>query len=119
MSPVGLALFAGKSRESEKGLTAGWTDFCHHAAQLSDTSLIASGADHFEQSRGAQTGMLLQGVAEELQVRSGEAVTRTGGVVREAVGLQGTAYGVGMETELGGNGADFPVLGVKTDDESG
>src|SRR5215471_2922157 len=34
VSPVGLALFAGKSRESEKGLTAGWADFCHHAAQL-------------------------------------------------------------------------------------
>lgn len=28
VGPVGLALFAGKSREAEEGLTAGWADFC-------------------------------------------------------------------------------------------
>jgi len=48
VGPVGLALLTGKSSQAEEGLTAGWADVCHHAAQLSDTSLIAPGADHFE-----------------------------------------------------------------------
>jgi hypothetical protein len=75
VGPVSLSLLAGKSREAEEGLTAGWADFCHYAAQLSDTSLITPEANHFEQSRRARTGMLPQRVSQKIKIGCGKAST--------------------------------------------
>jgi len=55
---------------------------------------------------------LLQGLAQEVEVRIGQLSAQSG-LAAEAVGLQRPAHGIGMEKEFGGNSADLPLLGVK------
>jgi hypothetical protein len=113
MRPVDLGFLTGKEAEAEESFTMGRTDFSNHAAQLGDAARVAAGANHLEQSCGAQTGMLLQGLAEKIQVRSGEGVTGPARVSAKTIRFQGAPDGVGMAAEFGGNRADLPVLGVK------
>jgi hypothetical protein len=85
---------------------------------LSDAAGVAAGANHLQEAGGAQARILLQGLAQEVEVGIGEAGAEAG-MRAEAVRLQGTTHGVRMEAERGGNGADFPMLGVKEMTDAG
>lgn len=57
--------------------------------------------------------MLLQGVAEKVQVGRRERLAKLRPSVVEAIGFERAPDRIGVKAELSGNGADFPVFGVK------
>ncbi|MSO22789.1 MAG: hypothetical protein EXQ58_05940 [Acidobacteria bacterium] len=88
------------------------TQLGHDAAQLDHTAPIAARFEHLEQAGGAQTGILLESLAEEVQVRIGQpGATRR--ATAKALGLQSPAHGVGMQAELGRKGTHLPMLGME------
>ena len=56
--------------------------------------------------------MLLQSQANEPEVGIGDRRPQRLRAL-EALALDGVAYGVGMDAQFRGNGADFPMFGVK------
>ena len=65
-----------------------------HDATSWATTVVAAGANHLEEAGGAQARILLQGLAEEVQVGIGEAIAEAG-MATEAVGVEGVVHGVG------------------------
>jgi hypothetical protein len=63
-------------------------------------------------ARGPQSRMLIEDLSGELHVRVGDRGAHLLRAV-EAIRFYGVAHGVGMNVEFAGNGADFPVLGIK------
>src|SRR5271157_382636 len=112
MSPVGLPLLAREGAESEKGLPVGRTQFRHDATELSHATGVAAGTNHLEEAGGAQARILLQGLAEEVEVGIGEAIAEAG-MAAETIGIERRAYRLGVQTQLGRNRADFPMFGMK------
>jgi hypothetical protein len=55
---------------------------------------------------------LLQGLAQEVEVRIGEAIAPPG-MATEAIGCERGAHGIGMQVQFRRNRADLPMLGVK------
>jgi hypothetical protein len=55
---------------------------------------------------------LLQGLTQKVDVGIGELIAEAA-TAAEAVGVQGGAYGVGMQAEFGRKGADLPMLGME------
>jgi hypothetical protein len=84
----------------------------HGAPQLHDAAGVTAVADHLMNACGAQTRMLVESLANELYVRVRDRGTHRLSTI-EAVRFDGIADGIGMNIEFAGNGADFPVLGVK------
>jgi hypothetical protein len=112
MGPVGLSLLAEERAQAEKGFPARGSEFSHHAAELGDTARVATRANHLEEASGAQARILLQSLAQEVDVRIGQ-LSAEAGLAAEAIRVERPAHGVGMEKEFGRNGADLPMLGVK------
>ena len=110
--PVGLRLLAGERAQAQKGFPAWGSQVGDHAAELADTARVAPGHDHLKETSGAQVRILLQGLAQEVEVRIGK-LSAQAGLAAEAAGLQRPAHGIGVEKEFGRNGADLPMLGVK------
>ena len=90
----------------------GRTQQRHGTAQLYDASGVTALADHLINARGAQSRMLGQYLPNELHIGIGDTGTQRLGAV-EVVRFDGIANGIGMNAEFSGNGADFPVLGIK------
>jgi len=111
--PVRLALLTGKGAQTQKSFSVRGAELGHDAPELADAAGVTARANHLEQPGGAQAGILLEGLAKEIQVGVEETIPQTGMVVAEALGLQGPAYGLGMQAEFRGNGADLPVFGIK------
>ena len=86
----------GESLQAQKSFASRWADLGDHPAQLSHTTCVAASPNHLEEAGGAQAGILLQGLAEEVEVRIGEAIAETG-TTAEAFRLQGGSHGGGME----------------------
>jgi hypothetical protein len=110
--PIGLGLFAGKDLQTQEGFPLRGTQLGHDAAQLDHTARIAARFEHLEQAGGAQTGILLESLAEEVQV----GISQPGATRRataKALGFQSPAHGVGMQAELGRNGTHLPRLGLE------
>jgi hypothetical protein len=63
-------------------------------------------------ARSAQSRMPIERLANELHVRVGDAGKHRLCAV-EPVRFNSLADGIGMNVQFAGNGADFPVLGVK------
>jgi hypothetical protein len=108
-----LCLLSGKSAQTQESFSGGGAELGHDATKLTDAAGVTARANHLEQPRGAQTGILLEGLAKKVQVGIEEAIPETGMVVVEAVGLQRARHGLGMPTEFRGDGADLPVFGIK------
>src|SRR5271157_319149 len=118
VGPVGLSLLSGERAQTQKRFPVRRAQFGHDAAELGDTAGVAARADHLEEASGAQTRILLQGLAQEVEVRVGEAGAEAR-MRAEAIRLQRAAHGVRMEAEFGHDGADFPMLGVKEMTDAG
>ena len=110
--PIGLRLLAGEGAQTQKSLALGRAQFGHDAAELVDAAGVAAQADHLEEAGGAQAGILLQGLAQEVEVRIGETVAQPG-MAAEALGVERGAHSIGVQMQFRRNRADFPVLGVK------
>ena len=102
----------GKVRRRRKASPLGRAQFGHDAAELVDAAGVAARADHLEEAGGAQARILLQGLAQEVEVRIGEAVAQPG-LAAEAIGVERGAHGIGMQMQFRRNGADLPMLGMK------
>ena len=110
--PVRLCLLTGENAQTQKGFPAWRSQVSDHPAELADTARVATRRNHLQEAGGPQARILLQGLAQEVEVRIGQLSAQSG-LAAEAAGLQCPAHGIGMEKEFGGNGADLPMLGVK------
>ena len=63
-------------------------------------------------AHGPQSRMPIECLAHELHLGVPDAGTHRLATI-EAIRFDGVAYGVGVNFEFAGNGADFPVFGVK------
>jgi hypothetical protein len=79
---------------------------------LGDAADVAARVDHLQETGSAQARILLQGLAQEVEVRIGEAITPPG-LATEAIRVERGAHGIGMQVQFRRNGADFPMLGMK------
>ena len=79
--PIDLRLLAGKSLQLQERLAALRTQAGHGAPQLHDAAAVSAIANHLVDARGAQTGMLFQGLAEELDVGIDDGGTQWLGAV--------------------------------------
>ena len=110
--PVDLCLLGRKNLQSQEGFVGLRAQTCHHAPQLLDAAGVAAIPDHLVDARGAQPRMLLQHLAHKRQIRIDDGGPQRLGVL-EAFHFNGAPYGVGVDVQGGGNGADFPMLGVE------
>jgi DNA-binding XRE family transcriptional regulator len=107
-----LRLLARKGVKAKEGFAARRAQFGHDTAELADTAGVTARANHLIETGGAQARILLQGLAQEVEVGIGELLAAAG-MAAEAVGVQGGAYGVRMQAEFGRQGADLPMLGME------
>ncbi len=107
-----LTLLTRKTVQTQKSFATRGAQFGHDAAKLADTAGIAARANHLQEAGGTQAGILLQGLAQKVEIGIGEPVAQAG-MTAETVRVQGGAHGFGMQAEFGGNGADLPMLGMK------
>ena len=112
MGPIGLCLLAGEGAQTQKSLALGRAQFGHDAAELVDAARVAARVDHLEEAGGAQAGILLQGLAQKVEVRIGEAVAQPG-MAAKALGVERGAHGIGVQMQFRRNRADLPMLGMK------
>ncbi len=99
MGPVGLSLLAGEGVQTQKSLALGRAQVGHDAAELGDAAGVAARADHLQAAGSAQARILLQGLAQEVEIRVGEAVAPPG-MATEAIGFERGAHGIGMQVQL-------------------
>ena len=90
----------------------GGADFRDDPAQLTEGPGIAAGANHAEQAGRAQVGVLVQGLAQKVEVGIGEAGAGAG-MAAETIGIERRAHRLGVQTQLGSNRPDLPMLGMK------
>jgi hypothetical protein len=110
--PINLCLLGRENLQSQKGFVGLRAQTRDHAPQLFDTAGVSTIPDHLVEARGAQPWMLLQHLAHKRQIRIDNGGPQRLGVL-EALHFNGAPYGVGVDVQSGGNGADFPMLGVE------
>lgn len=79
---------------------------------VNDAAGIASLTDHLIDTRRTQPGMTVQSLANKLQVGIGDRVAQRAAPI-EIVGADGVTDSVGVNAQCLGDGADFPMLGIK------
>src|SRR3954447_24202029 len=81
-------------------------------AQLHDASAVPAITNHLVDAGGTQSGMLFQNEANKSDVGIGDGRAQRRRAL-ETLALDGVAYGVGVDAQFRGNGAYFPMFGVK------
>src|ERR1035437_4213892 len=112
MRPIDLSLLCLKHMQAQERLHAPGTQIGNDAAQLNHTARIATVANHLVDARGTKLRILFQSLADEGQVRIGQATTQRLGTI-EAVRFNGMANSIGMDVKLPGDRADLPVFAKK------
>jgi hypothetical protein len=84
----------------------------HHPAQMNDTARIAARDQHLVEPAGSQTRVAVEGFPDEIQVRIGQVIPG-GRPPGKTMGLEGVFHGLRVQTQLGGDGAHFPVFGME------
>ena len=112
VGPIGLRLVGGKGPQTQKGFPDPRPQVGNGAAQLHDAAGIAAVVNHLVNARGAQAGMLVQGLPDELDIGIGERGAQWLRALK-TLRFNGGADGVGMNAQFMGDGADRPMLGVK------
>jgi len=111
VGPVNLRLLAGEGSPQQEGLLAPGPQPRYEPAYLHDARRVAPEADHLVDAGGPKRRVALEGFSDEGQVGVRHPGARRAGTVG-AVGGHGRPDGVRVHSELGGDGADLPVLGV-------
>ena len=112
MRPISLRLLARQYLEAKEGFPFGWAQTRHHAPQLDDRSGVAAPFEHLIQASRSQARILLERLLDEVKIRIGQARAQAAPLV-EAMRLDGPLHRLRMQVELGGDGADLPMLGKK------
>ena len=112
VGPIDLRLFAGKRLELQKRFAELRTQAGNGTPQLYHAAAVATVANHLVDACGAQARMVIESVANELDVRIDDGYSQRLGVF-EAFSFNGVTNGVRVDAQFSGNGADFPVLDVK------
>jgi len=104
-------MLTGKGFQTQERLAAFGTQAGHRTPQLHHAAGVTALVNHLINAGGAQPRMLLQRLANKLDI--GVDQGRTQGL-RDAESLQldGVAHGFRMKAQFLGDGADFPMLGV-------
>jgi hypothetical protein len=98
--------------EFQKRFPVPRTQAGHGAAQLHDAAAIAAVANHLIDARAAEPWMLFQCEANERGIGIDNERSQWLRAF-EPLAFDGVANSVGMDAQLTGDGADFPVLGLK------
>ena len=112
VSPVNLRLLAGKRLELQERFAALGTQAGNGASQLHHAAAIAAVANHLVDARSTQARMLVEGVADKLDVGIDDRRSQRFGTI-EAFAFYRVANSIGVDAQFTGDGADFPVFGVK------
>ena len=112
VSPVNLGLLGGECLQFQKGFARRRAQPGHGATQLDYAAGVTTIPDHLMEARGAQSRVPVEGLSNELHVGVGDRRAHRLSAI-EAIRFDGIAHRIGMNVEFAGNGADFPVLGVK------
>src|SRR5580658_2969237 len=96
VSPVNLRLLAGKRLELQERFAALGTQAGNSAPQLHDAAAVAAVANHLVDARGAQARVLIESVANELDVGIDDGYSQRLRV-REAFALNRMANGVRVD----------------------
>ena len=112
-APVDLRLLADQSDDAAVDGAAGLgAEATHEAADLRDGAGIPALAQHLVDARGAQAGVLGQGLADERQIRVEGAGPAEAAVHASRFVLDRGADGLTVEAELDRDGPHLPVLAV-------
>jgi hypothetical protein len=84
VGPIGLTLLTRKTVQTQKSFAVRGAQFGHDAAKLADTAGVTARVNHLEETSGAQAGILLQGLAQEVEIRISEPIAQAG-MTAEAV----------------------------------
>src|SRR5438067_9964989 len=112
MCPIDLGLLSGKHLKLQERFASLRAQAGNGAAQLHDASAVAAIANHLVNACGTQSGMLFQNEANKSDVGIDDRRPQRLRAL-ETLALDGVPYGVGMDAQFRGNGADFPMFGVK------
>ena len=110
--PVDLRLIALKHVKAQERLYSPGTQIGNDAAQLNHAALIPTVSNHLVDARGAKLWILFQSLADEGQIRIGQAAAQRLSTI-EAVRFNRMANRIGMDSKFVGNRADLPVFGEK------
>ena len=112
VSPIDLPLLARKRLELQEWFAALRTQTGNGTPQLHHAAAISAVANHLVDARGAQARMLIESLANELDVGIGDGCSQRLGA-SEAFALNRIANGVRVDAQFTGNSSDLPVFGVK------
>ena len=110
-SPVNLPLFADKGAQPQESFPRPGTQGGHQAAQRHYAACVTAGADHLVNAGGAKSRVLLESLADELDIGIGQPGPHD--LVPIALGLQSPLHRLVVQAQLIGYGSDLPVLGKK------
>jgi len=110
--PIDLRLLTRKHLQLQERFTAEWPQAGNGSAQLPNTAPIAAIPNHLVDAGGAQARVLIEGQADELAVRIDQGCSQRLRTLK-ALRFDGVPYGIGMDAQFAGNGADLPMFGVK------
>ena len=112
-APIDLGLLGDQSNDPPVDSAGGLGPQApHEAADLDDGAGVAALAHHLVDARGAQAGVLGEGVAEERQIRVEGAGPTHAAVDASRLVLDRGADGLTVEAELGRDGPHLPMLAV-------
>ena len=112
-APIDLGLLGDQSDDPPVDSAGGLGPQApHEAADLDDGAGVAALAHHLVDARGAQAGVLGEGVADERQIRVEGAGPTHAAVDASRLGLDRGADGLTVEAELGRDGPHLPMLAV-------
>ena len=112
VSPINLRLLAGKRFELQERFAALRTQAGNGAPQLHHAAAVTAVANHLVDARGAQARMLIEDVANELEVGIDDGCSQRLGAF-EAFALNRVTNGIRVDAQFTGDSADLPMLGVK------
>src|SRR5438105_14406566 len=117
MRPIDLGLLSGKHVKLQERFASLRAQAGNGAAQLHDASAVPAITNHLVNACGTQSGMLFQNEANKSDVGIDDRRPQRLRAL-ETLALDGLPYGVGMDAQFRGNGADFSNVRRKSSVES-
>ena len=117
--PVHLGLLARQDRQSEERLMRCRAYASDEATYREDPAGVSALTQHLEEPRGTQTGIPLDRREDKVAIGIEHLRAQTKRGREERPTLDGVMDGVAVNAQLGGDGADLPVLGEEEPPDRG
>jgi hypothetical protein len=120
VGPVDLGLFAGQGSEAGEGFD-GWPGApeVDHVTEVVGLSGVASLAAHPVEGGCVESRVLAEGLVDEIEVGVEPGLALLLGCVGDAGADEDAAHGAVVDVEVGGDGADAPLLGEVEAEDGG